>query len=90
MTELCKVSSPQSAVQGKALTATVRGIHAEFAAAAEALQKAAYDPLDMSVAQFDDDHTHFCEVTAELERRLSAIITQVHALGTVCNAAGAC
>ena len=63
--------------KGKALTATVRGIHAEFAAAAEALQKAAYDPLDMSVAQFDVDHARFCEVTAELERRLSAIITQV-------------
>ena len=66
-----------SRMQGKALTATVRGIHAEFAAAAEALQKAAYDPLDMSVAQFDVDHAHFCNVTAELERRLSAIITQV-------------
>ena len=64
-------------MQGKALTATVRSIHVEFAAALDVLQKVSYDPLDLTVPAFEADYARFCTVTAELERRLSAIITQV-------------
>ena len=64
-------------MQGKALTATVRTIHVEFAAALDTLQRVTYDPLDMSTSAFEGDYATFCTVTAELERRLSAIIAQV-------------
>lgn len=49
----------------------------EFAAALDTLQKVAYDPLDMTVTTFEADYARFCSVSAELERRLSAVITQV-------------
>lgn len=64
-------------LQGKALTATARGIHAEFAAAADALSKVQYDPLDLKATQFDADYRAFGKTVSELERRTSAIISQV-------------
>ena len=63
--------------QGKALTATARGIHLEFAAAADALSKLQYDPLDVNATQFDADYRAFGKTVSELERRTSAIISQV-------------
>ena len=64
-------------MQGKALTASARGIHAEFAAAADALSKLQYDPLDIQAVQFDADYLAFGKTVSELERRTSAIISQV-------------
>lgn len=73
--------SQSAALQGKALTASSRGIYNEFAAAAEALSKIQYDPLDVKATQFEPDYQTFCKTVAELERRTSAIISQVPAQG---------
>ena len=77
-TPLCSLTQTH-VLQGKALTASSRGIHSEFAAAAEVLFKLQYDPLDVKATQFDADYRHFCKTVMELERRTSAIISQVRA-----------
>ena len=85
------VLTQAGSMQGKALTATVRGIHVEFAAALDTLQKVAYDPLDMTVTTFEGDYARFCSVSAELERRLSAVITQVSSCSCgMCRACRTC
>lgn len=63
--------------QGKILTATARGVFSEFNAALDTLGKMQYDPLDTKAAQFDTDLRAFRKSVSELERRTSAIITQV-------------
>ncbi len=64
-------------MQGKALTTSVRAIHASFMAAAEKVKALPYDTMDLEVKQFDADFSAFQETVGGLDRRLAAIIIQV-------------
>ena len=66
--------------QGKALTAGVRQVHVDFAAAFAALQKVDYDPTDHAEARWADDHGRFQSALRDLERRLSHLVVVVRLL----------
>lgn len=66
------------AVQGKTLTNSVKQIFTDFQTAAEKFQKLSYDAMNVDATQFTDDFAIFCGVIRELERRLGAVIAQVH------------
>ena len=68
------------AVQGKTLTNSVKQIFTDFQAAAEKFQKLNYDAMNVDATQFADDFAVFCGIIRELERRLGAVIAQVHVL----------
>ena len=65
-------------VQGKTLTNSVKQIFTDFQAAAEKFQKLSYDAMNVDATQFAHDFAVFCGVMRELERRLGAVIAQVH------------
>lgn len=65
-------------VQGKTLTNSVKQIFTDFQTAAEKFQKLNYDAMNVDATQFKDDFAIFCGVIRELERRLGAVIAQVH------------
>jgi hypothetical protein len=65
-------------LQGKAMTQNLRVIHGEAAAAFARVQALPYDPLDAAVTGFVADSAAYRATLQELERRLAAIISQVH------------
>ena len=62
--------------KGKALSANVRQIHADFVEALEKLHQVEYDVMDVESKKFDDDFYEFRSVIKELERRLGSVIIQ--------------
>ena len=62
--------------KGKALTDTVREIHAEFEKAQNQFTSVDYDIMDISNWKFDDDFYKFRCWIKELERRLASVLTQ--------------
>eukprot|EP00884_Botryococcus_braunii_P022565 jgi/Botrbrau1/8993/Bobra.0148s0096.1 len=62
--------------RGKALTASVRLLHANFTAAAEKVKALPYDVLDVESPQFELDVAGFQETVAGLDRSLAAVIVQ--------------
>ena len=64
-------------MQGKALTAGVRQVHADSAAAFAVVQKVEYDPTDCSEARWAGDHGRFQTALRDLERRLSHLVVMV-------------
>ena len=64
-------------LQGKALTATCRTMHAEFSASAERQSKAEYDVWDLDNQACAADVAAFKAQTREMDKRLAAIILQV-------------
>ena len=73
----CLNDEASSALQGKALTAAVRQVHADFAAAFAALQKVDYDVTDGTEARWVADHGRFQVALRDLERRLSHVVVVV-------------
>ena len=63
--------------QGKALTAGVRQVHADFAVAFAELQKVEYDPTDCTETRWAGDHGRFQAALRDLERRLSHLVVVV-------------
>jgi dynein heavy chain len=62
--------------KGKALTASVQQIYAEFLQATTVFKQAPYDIMNVEHKQFDDDFYAFrCNIN-ELERRLASVIVQ--------------
>lgn len=66
--------------QGKAMTANLRVIHGEAAAAFARIQALTYNPLDTAESAFVADYAAFRTTMQELERRLAAVISQVMSL----------
>ena len=64
--------------QGKALTGTLRAMHAEAVAALAKMQALPYDPLDASETAFTADYAAYQAVTLSIERRLATILKQVY------------
>ena len=62
--------------KGKALSANVRQIHADFEEALEKLHQVEYDVMDVESKHFDDDFYEFRTCIKELERRLGSVIIQ--------------
>lgn len=62
--------------KGKALTFSIEDIYGDFAGAVSQFQAVPYDILDVEQKSFDDDFYAFRGKIKELERRLSAILTQ--------------
>lgn len=66
--------------KGKLLTSTVKQVHADFMAAAEAFLQVQYDVLNVDAQEFHSDFFKFRSTIKELERRLGAVILQVSAI----------
>lgn len=66
--------------KGKALTASVKIVHASFVAASEKAKVLPYDVLDLENGQFDEDFAIFHETVSNLDRNLAAIIVQVRSI----------
>ena len=64
--------------QGKALTGTLRAMHAESVAALAKMQALPYDPLDTSGTAFTADYAAYQVVTLSIERRLATVLKQVY------------
>lgn len=64
-------------IQGKALTGTLRAMHAESVAALAKIQALPYDPLTVSETAFTADYAAYQAVTLSIERRLATILKQV-------------
>ena len=77
-------------VQGKTLTNSVKQIFTDFQTAVEKFQKLNYDAMNVDATQFTDDFATFCGVIRELERRLGAVIAQVHVLQLAVSDASGC
>ena len=59
------------------MTAGVRQVHADFAAAFAAVQKVEYDPTDCAESRWAGDHGRFQTALRDLERRLSHLVVVV-------------
>jgi hypothetical protein len=80
----CAYARPAPRAQGRALTTSVRGIHAAFAAAYARVQAAAGDPLDLPASAYAAEAAAFNAAILDLERRLAAVLCQ--ARRRACNA----
>ena len=87
---LSLVSTLPWRVQGKTLTNSVKQIFTDFQTAVEKFQKLNYDAMNVDATQFTDDFATFCGVIRELERRLGAVIAQVHVPQLAVSDASAC
>ncbi|CAF0714705.1 unnamed protein product [Brachionus calyciflorus] len=63
-------------VKGKALSSKVLKIFEEFKDEFEKFSNKKYDPLDPKCEEFDNDYREFNKFVLDLDRRLSAIISQ--------------
>ena len=64
-------------LQGKAMTGTLRAMHAESMAAFAKMQALVYDPLDLSQQAFVADYAAFQIAINGIERRLAGILRMV-------------
>ncbi len=77
----CADGYPAPRAQGRALTTSVRGIHAAFAAAYARVQAAAGDPLDLPASAYAAEAAAFNAAILDLERRLAAVLCQARRRG---------
>jgi dynein heavy chain len=63
-------------VKGKALSSRIVKIFEEFKDEFEKFSNKKYDPLDPKSVEFDADYEEFNRFVLDLDRRLSAIISQ--------------
>ena len=77
-------------LQGKALTAGVRLVHADFTVAFGALQKVEYDPTDCQDPRWVADHGRFQTALRDFERRLSHLVVVVRSPGDIALAGVLC
>lgn len=75
-------------VQGRALTASIKQVHVEFAAAFAHIQGLGYDVTDATQTAFDGDCGVWRTVVRDLDHRLGHLMVQVgppcHLKCTVC------
>ena len=62
--------------KGKALTASVEAIFADFNGAVEKFRGVGYEILDINESQFESDFKAFRKTITELERRLGSVVCQ--------------
>ena len=62
--------------KGKAMSAAIVNIEAEFTQAVESFMLVDYDIMDIEMKQFADDFFKFRQRIKELERRLASVLTQ--------------
>jgi dynein heavy chain len=60
--------------KGRALTASVRAVHADFTSAVARFHLVSYDVMDTDSGVFEADYAAFRSAVRELERRLAALI----------------
>ena len=61
--------------KGKAMSAAIVNIEAEFTQAVESFMLVDYDIMDIEMKQFADDFFKFRQRIKELERRLASVLT---------------